>query len=184
MKLIYISNVSLDGYIADANGNFDFTAPDADVHQFINDLVRPIPTHLYGRKLYETMVVWEHPETFDEDGSPVTDDFAQIWQAADKIVYSTTLQDVSSARTRIERTFDPDAVREMKASSDLMIGGAHLAAEAFRAGLVDEIDLFVSPIVIGGGNAALPDDVRIGLELLDEHRFTNGVVYLRYRVTG
>jgi dihydrofolate reductase len=129
------------------------------------------------------MVVWErYPETFDEDGSPVTDDFAKIWQAAEKIVYSSTLQEVSSARTRIERTFDPDAVRDMKASSDLMIGGAHLAAEALRAGLVDEIDLFVSPIIIGGGNAALPDDVRVPLELVDTHRFDSGVVYVRYEV--
>jgi dihydrofolate reductase len=180
-KLIYSVITSLDGYVADTTGNFDWVAPDEEVHTFVNDLQRPIGTHLYGRRMYEVLVAWESDDIL-VDAPPFISDFAAIWRAADKIVYSKSLESVSSARTRIERTFDPDAVRQMKAAADrdLSIGGPDLAAQALRAGLVDEIQLFLSPIVVGDGNPALPDDVRIGLELLDEHRFGNGVVHLRY----
>ncbi len=182
-KLIYAAITSLDGYIEDAEGNFDWAAPDEEVHAFVNDLERPIGTYLYGRRMYDTMHVWEHPDTFAGD-SAVGLDFAAIWQAADKIVYSTTLDAVSSARTRIERTFDADAVRAMKTSapSDISVGGADLAAQAFAAGLVDELHLFLNPIVVGGGKPALPGGVRAQLELLDEHRFAQGVVHLHYRL--
>ena len=181
-KLIYSALSSLDGYIADENGNFDWAAPDEEVHAFVNDLQRPVGTYLYGRRLYEVMVAWETPDTF-ADQQPVLLDFAELWQAADKVVYSRTLEEVSSARTRIERDFDPDAVRQMKASAgrDLTVGGPDLAAQAFRAGLVDECQLFLTPVIVGGGKRALPDKARVGLELLDERRFGNGVVYLRYR---
>jgi dihydrofolate reductase len=181
-KLIYSAIASLDGYIADEDGNFDWAVPDEEVHAFINDLDRPLGTYLYGRRLYETMVGWETDRTLAEQ-SPVMRDFAQIWQAAEKIVYSRTLEAVSTARTRIERDFEPDAVRQMKASAqqDMIVGGADLAAHAFRAGLVDECHLFVSPIVVGGGKRSLPDDVRLKLELLDKRRFGNGVVHLHYR---
>jgi dihydrofolate reductase len=177
-KLIYMAIASLDGYIEDADGRFDWAAPDEDVHAFVNDLMRPIGTHLYGRRMYEVMVAWETIS----DPAPVMQDFAQIWRAADKIVYSTTLETVSSARTRIEGEFDPEAVRQLKASveRDLVVGGPELAADAFRAGLVDEVQLFLSPIVVGGGKPGLPDGVRLPLELLDERRFGNGVVHLRY----
>jgi dihydrofolate reductase len=181
-KLIYSAIASLDGYIADEDGNFDWAVPDEEVHAFINDLDRPLGTYLYGRRMYETMVGWETDHTLAEQ-SPVMRDFAQIWQAAEKIVYSRTLEAVSTARTRIERDFEPDAVRQMKASAqrDMIVGGADLAAHAFRAGLVDECHLFVSPIVVGGGKRSLPNDVRLKLELLDERRFGNGVVHLHYR---
>jgi dihydrofolate reductase len=181
-KLIYSAIASLDGYIADEDGNFDWAVPDEEVHTFINDLDRPLGTYLYGRRMYETMVGWETDHTLAEQ-SPVMRDFAQIWQAADKIVYSRTLEAVSTARTRIERDFEPDAVRQMKASAqrDMIVGGADLAAHAFRARLVDECHLFVVPIVVGGGKRSLPDDVRVKLELLDERRFEGGVVYLHYR---
>jgi dihydrofolate reductase len=181
-KLIYSAIASLDGYIADEDGNFDWAVPDEEVHAFINDLDRPLGTYLYGRRMYETMVGWETDHTLAEQ-SPVMRDFAQIWQAAEKIVYSRTLEAVSTARTRIERDFEPDAVRQMKASAqqDMIVGGADLAAHAFRAGLVDECHLFVSPIVVGGGKRSLPDDVRLKLELLDKRRFGNGVVHLHYR---
>jgi dihydrofolate reductase len=181
-KLIYSAITSLDGYIADENGNFDWAAPDEEVHAFVNDLERPVGTYLYGRRMYEVMRVWETADTF-ADQRPVMQDFAQIWQAADKIVYSTTLDTVSSARTRIERGFDPDAVRQLKAGAgrDLTVGGPDLAAQAIRAGLVDEWQLFLTPIVVGGGNPALPDDVRVNLALLDARRFAGGVVHLRYR---
>jgi dihydrofolate reductase len=181
-KLIYSAITSLDGYIADEDGNFDWAVPDEEVHAFINDLDRPLGTYLYGRRMYETMVGWETDHTLAEQ-SPVMRDFAQIWQAAEKIVYSRTLEAVSTARTRIERDFEPDAVRLMKASAqrDLIVGGADLAAHAFRARLVDECHLFVVPIVVGGGKRSLPDDVRVELELLDERRFGGGVVYLHYR---
>ena len=181
-KLIYSAIASLDGYIADEDGNFDWAVPDEEVHAFINDLDRPLGTYLYGRRMYETMVGWETDHTLAEQ-SPVMRDFAQIWQAADKIVYSRTLEAVSTARTRIERDFEPDAVRQMKASAqrDMIVGGADLAAHAFRARLVDECHLFVVPIVVGGGKRSLPDDVRVKLELLDERRFEGGVVYLHYR---
>jgi dihydrofolate reductase len=181
-KLIYSAIASLDGYIADEEGNFDWAAPDEEVHTFVNDLERPVGTYLYGRRMYEVMRAWEHPEAFAGQ-SPVTRDFASIWQAADKVVYSSVLETVDTARTRIERDFDPEAVRRLKASAehDLTVGGPHLAAEAFKAGLVDEIQLFLAPIIVGGGNQALPDHVRLPLELLDERRFGSGVVYLCYR---
>jgi dihydrofolate reductase len=183
-KLICTAITSLDGYIADERGEFGWAAPDSEVHGFINDLERPIGTYLYGRRLYEVMVFWETAPA-QPDQSPVELDYAKLWQAADKIVYSTTLQAASSARTRIERTFDPNAVRAMKeaADRDLSIGGPALAAHAFRAGLVDEVCLFVSPLTVGGGNPFFPDQLRLNLRLLDERRFDNGVVYLRYQVS-
>jgi dihydrofolate reductase len=179
-KLIYSMIASLDGYVADEHGNFDWAAPDEEVHAFVNDLERPIGTYLYGRRIYEVMAVWETLS----DPSPVMLDFAQIWRAADKIVYSTTLETASSARTRIERAFEPDAVRQMKAAAqrDITVAGPNLAARALADGLVDECHMFISPIVVGGGTRSLPDGVRVKLELLDERRFGNGVVYLRYRV--
>jgi dihydrofolate reductase len=166
--------------VADEDGTFDWAEPDEDVHAFLNDLERPVGTYLYGRRMYEVMVAWE---TLPLAGQPpVMQDFAQIWQAADKIVYSRTLEAVSTPRTRIEREFEPEAVRPMKgaATSDLVVGGPELAAHAFRAGLVDECHLFIAPIVVGGGKQFLPDDVRLELELLDERRFAGGMVYLRY----
>jgi dihydrofolate reductase len=180
-KLIYSAITSLDGYVADEDGNFDWSGPDEEVHSFVNDLERPIGTYLYGRRMYEVMVAWETPQTF-ADQSPVTQDFAELWRAADKIVYSRTLETASSARTRIERDFDPEAVRQIKAAAgrDISVGGPDLAAQAFRAGLVDECHLFLSPIVVGGGKRSLPDNVRLELELLDERRFGNGVVHLHY----
>jgi dihydrofolate reductase len=180
-KLIYSAMTSLDGYVADADGKFDWSAPDPEVHAFVNDLERPVGTYLYGRQMYEVMVAWETPETF-ADPSPVTQDFARIWQAADKVVYSRTLETVSSARTRIEREFDPEAIRSMKASAerDITVGGPELAAQALKAGLVDECQLFLTPIVVGGGTPSLPDNLRLELELLEERRFGNGVVFLRY----
>jgi dihydrofolate reductase len=180
-KLIYSAIMSLDGYIADKDGNFDWSVPDADVHQAVNDLLRPVGTHLYGRRLYEVMTAWETLDTAGEP--PVTQDFAEIWRAADKVVYSSTLESVSSARTRIERSFDPEAVRRLKASAaaDMTVGGAELAGQALEAGLVDELHAFVSPVVVGGGTAALPGDVRLDLELMGERRFANGVVHLHYR---
>lgn len=181
-KLIYSAITSLDGYVADEDGNFDWAVPDEEVHTFINDLVRPVGTYLYGRQLYETMVGWETDPTL-ADQSPAMRDFAEIWQAAHKIVYSRTLEVVSTARTRIERDFDPEAVRQVKASAghDLTVGGPDLAAQAIKAGLVDEWHLFVAPIVVGGGNQFFPDNVRVELELMDERRFGNGMVHLRYR---
>jgi dihydrofolate reductase len=180
-KLIYSAIASLDGYIADEDGNFDWAAPDEEVHSFVNDLERPVGTYLYGRQMYQVMVPWETAHTF-ADQRPVMQDFARIWQAADKVVYSKTLETVSSARTRIEPDFDPEAVRQMKAQTerDITVGGPDLAAQAIKAGLVDEFHLFFVPIVVGGGNQALPDHVRLKLELLDERRFGNGVVHLRY----
>lgn len=182
-KLIYSAITSLDGYVADENGNFDWAAPDEEVHAFVNDVERQAGTHLYGRRMYEVMVAWETAHTF-ADQSPVTQDFAAIWQAADKIVYSKTLETVSSAMTRIERDFDPEAIRQMKAVAgrDITVGGPALAAQAIRAGLVDECHLYLTPIVVGGGNQFLPKNVRVKLELLDERRFGNGVVHLHYRM--
>jgi dihydrofolate reductase len=181
-KLIYSAITSLDGYVADKDGNFDWSAPDEEVHAFVNDLERPIGTYLYGRRLYEVMFYWENAQTL-ADLPAVERDFAEIWQAADKIVYSKTLETVSSARTRIERDCDPEAVRQMKASadSDISVGGPDFAAQAIKAGLVDELHLFLSPIAVGGGKQSLPDNVRLKLELLDERRFGNGVVHLHYR---
>lgn len=183
-KLIYSAIASLDGYIEDTDGSFDWAAPDAEVHAFANDLERPIGTHLYGRRMYETMVYWETAPTSGADDDAIHNDFAAIWQAADKVVYSTTLKEPASARTRIERTFDPDAIRQLKDSAerDISIGGAALAAEALRAGLVDELQLLLVPVIVGGGKPALPDGLRLHLALLAERRFANGTVYLQYRV--
>lgn len=183
-SLMCTAITSLDGYIADERGEFGWGAPDDDVHAFINDLERPIGTYLYGRRLYEVMVSWEAVPA-GPDQPPVTSDFATLWRAADKVVYSTTLPAASSARTRIARTFDPEAVRAMKdaAGRDLSIGGSALAAQAFRAGLVDEVRLLVYPLTLGGGKPFLPDRLRLTLQLLDERRFDCGVVYLRYQVS-
>jgi dihydrofolate reductase len=178
-ELIYSAIASLDGYVADTDGRFDWAAPDEQVHAAVNDLSRPIGTFLLGRRMYEVLAPWD---TID-DPAHVMRDFAQIWRAADKVVYSRTLEDVSTMRMRIEREFDPEAVRRMKAEAerDLAVGGPELAGHAIRAGLVDECQLLLSPIVVGGGTAALPDGVRWELELVDERRFGNGVVLLRYR---
>jgi dihydrofolate reductase len=181
-KLIYSAITSLDGYVADRDGRFDWSAPDEEVHGFLNDLERSVGTHLYGRRMYEVLRAWETMET---NGEPaVIQDYAEIWRAVDKVVYSTTLETASTARTRIERSFDPGAVRELKASAgrDLGVGGPDLAGQAIKAGLVDELHLFVSPVVVGGGKGSLPDDVRLQLELMDEHRFGNGVIHLHYRL--
>jgi dihydrofolate reductase len=181
-KLIYSNISSLDGYIADEDGTFDWGEPDEEVHTFLNDLERQVGTYLYGRRLYEVMVAWETPESFP-DQSPYLLDFARIWQAADKVVYSRTLKSASTARTRIERDFDPEAVRRMKAETegDLLVGGAELAGQAVAAGVVDELHLFLAPIVVGGGKRFLPDHVRVELELEDQRRFGNGMVFLPYR---
>jgi dihydrofolate reductase len=183
-KLIYSGIMSLDGYVADEDGNFDWSAPDPEVHAFVNDLERPIGTYLYGRRMYEVMAYWE-------SGSAASDphylrEYGEIWRSADKIVYSSTLQEISSARTRIERAFDPKAVREMKATAvpDISIGGAELASLAIKAGLVDEYHLFLTPVVVGGGTPYLPDGVQASLALLDEHVFDNGVVHLHYGSRG
>ena len=181
-KLIYSTIASLDGYVADEDGSFDWAEPDEEVHRFVNDLERRVGTYLYGRRMYEVMVYWETAHTRAAQ-SPVVQDFAKIWQAADKIVYSKSLETVSSARTRIERDFDPDAVRQLKTSAgrDITVGGPELAAQAIKSGLVDEYHLFLTPIVVGGGKQSLPDNVRLTLELLDERRFGSGVVHLHYR---
>ena len=180
-KLIYAALMSLDGYVADADGRFDWAEPDEDVHAFVNDLARPIGTYLLGRRMYEVLMAWDTMDTTEQPSQ--IEDYAQIWRAADKIVYSRSLDAVSGAKTRLERSFDPDAVREMKASAerDLSVGGPDLGAQAILAGLVDEIQLFLSPVVVGGGTRALPDGVRVDLELVDERRFGNGTVYVRYR---
>lgn len=184
-KLVYSAITSLDGYTADAAGAIDWGAPDPEVHTFINELERGIGTYLYGRRMYETMVTWETLDTAAAQ-MPAGRDFAGIWRAAAKVVYSRTLGAVSSARTRIERTFDPGAVRRMKetAAHDLSVGGAHLAAQALAAGLVDEMHLFLTPVVLGGGTRALPDEVRANLVLLRVDRFGSGVVHLQYRIGG
>jgi dihydrofolate reductase len=180
-KLIYSAMTSLDGYVADRDRNFDWAAPDEEVHAFVNDLERAVGTYLYGRRMYDVMVAWETMPLADQPA--VIRDFAEIWRAADKIVYSTTLETASSARTRIELAFDPDTIRRMKqtAAHDISVGGPSLAAEAIRAGLVDEYHLLLTPILVGGGTPSLPHDVRLELELLDERRFDNGVVHLHYR---
>jgi dihydrofolate reductase len=180
-SLIYAAIASLDGYVEDEHGQFDWAAPDEEVHAFVNDLERSIGTYLYGRRMYETMVYWET----DDDEAPVARDYGQLWRAAEKVVYSRTLRAVSSERTRIEREFDAAAIKRMKESarSDISIGGAELAGQAIAEGLVDECHLFLNPILVGGGKRALPDQVRVALELLDERRFRNGVVHLHYEVT-
>jgi dihydrofolate reductase len=182
-KLIYVANVSLDGYVEDVHGRFDWTEPTDEVFTFITDLVRPVGTYLYGRRMYETMAPWEVDPTLAAR-SNLWAEFAHAWQAADKIVYSTTLDAVSTARSRLERRFDPDAVRELKASaaSDVTVGGSTLAAHAFNAGLIDEYQLFMYPVLLGGGKPAFSGDTRVRMDLLEEHRFDNGVVNLRYRI--
>jgi dihydrofolate reductase len=181
-KLIYSAITSLDGYVADEDGNFDWAEPDEDVHTFVNDLERPVGTYLYGRRMYGVMVFWETALTL-ADQPAFMKDYAEIWQAADKIVYSRTLKSVSSARTHIERDFDPEAVRQMKARAerDISVGGPQLAAQAIKAGLVDEYHQLVTPVIVGGGNQFLPDNVRVELQLLDERRLSKGVVHLHYR---
>jgi dihydrofolate reductase len=183
-KLIYSAITSLDGYVSDEAGAFEWAEPDEEVHAFFNDLERRVGTYLYGRRMYEVMVAWE--TTGFADQPAYIRDFAEIWRAADKIVYSKTLATVSSARTRIEREFDPKAVRQAiaEAGHDFSVGGPELAAHAFEAGLVDECHVFLAPILVGGGKPSLPDDVRLRLELLDERRFGNGMIYLRYRASA
>jgi dihydrofolate reductase len=181
-SLIYSALTSLDGYVADEDGGFDWAEPDEEVHTLVNDLERRIGTYLYGRRMYEVMVAWETAHTLPDQPAFIKD-YAEVWRAADKIVYSRTLPAVSSARTRIERAFDPEAVRRMKAAADrdMTVGGPDLAAQAIAAGLVDEWHLFVAPVVVGGGIRALPGRVRLNLELLDERRFAGGMVHLHYR---
>jgi len=182
--LIYIANLSLDGYTEDMEGKFDWTDyPDEEGFRFITNLVRATGTHLYGRRMYETMMVWETDPNLAAE-SPLNRDFAEIWQAADKIVYSRTLEVVSTRKTQLERNFNPEAIRQLKEAveQDILIGGPELAAHAFRSGLIDECQLFLVPIIVGGGKPALPDNVRLELELLEERRFGNGAVFLRYRV--
>ena len=181
-KLIYSAITSLDGFVADEDGNFDWAAPDEEVHTFVNDLERPVGTYLFGRRMYEVMSYWETVKA-SADVPPFEQDFASLWKVADKIVYSKTLEAVSSARTRVERDFDPVAVRQMKAQArrDINVGGPNLASQAFKAGLIDECYLIVVPIVVGGGKHALPSNGRVKLELLDERRFDNGMVHVRYR---
>ena len=180
-RLIYSAIASLDGYVADESGTFDWAEPDEEVHEFVNDLERPVGTYLYGRRMYEVMRFWE--TAGGADLLPFARDYAEIWRAAEKIVYSKTLETAATARTRIESDFDPEAVRQLKATAvrDLTVGGPGLAGQALAAGLVDECHLFVAPVVVGGGTRALPDGVRLDLELLDERRFGSGMVYLRYR---
>jgi len=184
-KLIYLAIASLDGFVNDEAGKFDWCVPDQAVHAFVNDLLRPLGTHLYGRRLYEVMTHWETAAT-DSESPSVEADFAQLWRAADKVVFSKTLHAVSSARTRIERNFDVAFVQALKAASnrDLSVGGAELAGQALSAGLVDEVHLLLSPVIVGAGAPALPRDARLALELLSERRFENGVVHLHYRVNG
>jgi dihydrofolate reductase len=184
-KLIYTVIASLDGYVADEDGNFDWAAPGEEVHRFVNDLERPVGTYLMGRRMYEVMRYWETAGTGPDQPAHMAD-FAQVWQGADKVVYSRTLDSPSTARTRIEREFDPDAVRRLKAAADrdLSVGGPALAAQALAAGLVDECRLFLAPILVGGGTPAFPDKVRVPLELLEERRFGNGTVHLHYRASA
>ena len=185
-RLIYSAICSLDGFVADEGGGFEWAAPDEELHAFVNDVLRPVGTHLYGRRMYETMVGWETMPT-GPDQPEVTNEFASVWRAASKIVFSRTLDDVGSERTLLKRTFEPDWVRSLKETTetDLMIGGPVLAGQAMRAvGLVDEIRLFMHPVIVGGGLHALPADTRLELELLDERRFDSGVVGLHYRVSG
>jgi dihydrofolate reductase len=182
-KLIYASSVSLDGYAEDERGAFDWAAPDDDVFAFITDLLRSVGTYLYGRRMYDTMAVWETDAALAAR-SDLMSDFASVWKAADKVVYSTNLVAVSTINTRLERHFDPGAVLDLKAAAtrDLIVGGPNLAAQAFKAGLVDECHLFIWPVVLGGRKPGLPTDTRAELELLDERRFSNGVVQVRYRL--
>jgi dihydrofolate reductase len=181
-RLVFGSITSLDLYVNDVQGDFEWAAPDAEVHAFVNDLERPIGTYLYGRRLYETMAVWDTMETSTSE--PEMHDYAQQWRVADKVVYSSSLPEVTTRRTRLERSFDADAVRALvrDADTDVAIGGPHLAASAFAADLVDDVHLFLNPVLVGGGTRALPDGAAAQLELVDEHRFTSGVVHLHHRV--
>jgi len=171
-QLIYSAITSLDGYVEDASGAFEWAAPDDEVLGFLNDLERPVGTYLYGRRMYETMTYWETADV-DRDKDPVEWDWTHLWRAADKIVYSRTLDTPSTSRTRIERAFDPAAIRAMKDTldRDLSIGGADIAAQAMRAGLVDRCRLFLTPVLVGGGKPALPSDIRRRPELVAERRF-------------
>lgn len=180
-KLIYVTNTSLDGFIEDQHGSFNFSEPADDRFVFTTELMGQVGTHLYGRRLYETMAVWETDPAFAAE-SELMAEFARIWQAADKIVYSTTLGEVSTGRSKLERAFVPETVRTMKesASRDLMVGGANIAAHAFAAGLVDEYHAFICPVILGEGKPALPNDLRTELTLLDERKLSNGVIYVRY----
>jgi dihydrofolate reductase len=182
-KLIYSAIASVDGYVADEEGSFEWAVPDEEVHTFVNDLLRPVGTHLYGRRLYEVMVAWEDPAMAVGQPRHIVE-FAELWRNADKVVYSGALEAPSSAKTRLERRFDPEAVRRWKATAgaDLLIGGPTLAAQAFREGLVDDVHLILAPIAVGGGTPALPRGVRLPLELADERGFANGMVHLQYRV--
>jgi dihydrofolate reductase len=181
-SLIYSAIGSLDGYIADEHGKFDWAAPDEEVHGFVNDLARPVGTYLLGRRMYDVLAYWDDPPALAEQPS-VVQEFAAIWRASDKVAYSRTLETARTARTQIEREFDAEAIRQLKAQSerDLAVGGPDLAAQAIEAGLVDEYQLFVVPVVVGAGTQALPRRRRIELELVDERRFGNGTVFLRYR---
>jgi dihydrofolate reductase len=180
-KLIYSAIASLDGYVVDAAGNFEWAAPDEEVHAFVNDLERPIGTYLYGRRMYEVMAFWEADASTHQ--LAVTRDYAQIWQAADKVVFSSTLRAATTTRTRIQRTFDPAAIARLKETTghDISIGGPTLAGHALAAGLIDECHLFLTPVVVGSGTPAFPHDQRVSLQLLDERRFASGVVHLHYR---
>lgn len=181
-KLVYSMLESLDGYVADASGKFDWAEPDESVHEFLRELEIPIGTYLYGRRMYEVMEVWETLDQLD-DAPPFIRDYAEMWRSADKIVYSATLDRVRTPRTTIERVFDPEVVRRLKAEStrDISIGGPTLAAHAISAGLVDEYQMIVVPVIVGGGTRSFPEGVRLGLELVDHRRFDNGMVYLHYR---
>jgi dihydrofolate reductase len=181
-KLVYAAITSLDGYVEDEDGNFDWSMPDEEVVRFINELERPLGTYLYGRRMYETMLYWETAD-ISPDQSPALSDFTTIWRAADKIVYSRTLYSVSTAKTTLERDFDASAIETLKrdAGHDLSVAGADLAAQAIAFGLVDELSVFALPVILGGGKSWLPSDVRLGLDLLDTRRFQNGTVYSRYR---
>jgi dihydrofolate reductase len=181
-NLIFVANTSLDGFTEDKDGKFDWTEPGDDYFKFVTDIVRSTRTHLYGRRMYEAMMVWETDPNLAAV-SALMRDFAETWQAANKIVYSRTLEAIATRNTQLEQTFEPEAIRQLKATSghDILIGGPELAAHAFRAGLIDEYHLFIIPILVGGGKSALPDNTRMELELLAERRFNNGTVYLRYR---
>jgi dihydrofolate reductase len=178
--LIYTAICSLDGFVADQDGEFRWSQPSDEVHAHVNDLARPVGTYLLGRRMYDVLRSWSTAPTGDD----VEGEYASLWQAADKVVYSTSLTEVATERTVLRDTFDPPAVRTVvdEAEADVSIGGPHLAAHALRAGIVDEVRLYLSPVVVGAGNHALPAHLHLDLDLLDEHRFTNGVVFLRYRV--
>ena len=184
-KLIYSAITSLDGYVADQDGGFDWCTPDAEVMAFLNEVERPIGTYLYGRRMYEVMAGWETAH-LRESQPPTSEDFTRLWQAASKVVYSRTLDEVTTSKTRLEREFDPGAVRRMKEESetDLSVGGAELAGHALKTGVVDEVHLYLSPVLVGGGTPSLPGDLRLPLTLLEERRFGNGTVYVRYRTGG